>query len=222
MKKTTTTYLTAALLTLAGLTLTTGCANSHASSAARREAKLAKAEQAYYEGVGAEATGDTAAATRSYKRALSANGEHTGALRRLATIYTADDNFGQALPLWKRLVEATDGDANAYNDLGYTYDLSGFADPAEAAYARGVQQDPANARVRTNFGLMLARHGRTNEALIQLRAAMPEADAYYNVGVILEAQGKKARAKREFQRAIDADPSHVDAELHLATIDFNE
>ncbi len=54
-----------------------------------------------------------------------------------------------------------------------------------------MQADPGNKRVRTNYGLMLARHGRTNEALLHLRAAMSPADAHYNMAVVLESQGKR-------------------------------
>jgi protein O-GlcNAc transferase len=216
------TMLLAALMVGLFLTATsTGCAtNAKQSSSARQQAKLENANASYAAGVAAEAEGDTSAATASYKRALRSVPDHVSSLRRLATLYTADEHYADAIPLWKRLVEATDGDADAYNDLGYAYDLAGYEDPAEAAYLRGLQTDPGNARVRTNFGLMLARHGRTNEAILQLRAAMPLADAYYNVAVVLESQGKKARARREFQRALDTDPDHVEAELHLAAIDF--
>jgi Tfp pilus assembly protein PilF len=212
-----TTFLVGLFLT----TLSTGCAtDAKSTSPALRAAKLDRANAAYAAGVAAEATGDTTTATRNYKKALFAVPDHLQSLRRLAALYTTEERYADAIPLWKRLVEATDGDASAYNDLGYAYDLAGYEDPAEAAYLRGIQTDPANSRVRTNFGLMLARHGRTNEAILQLRAAMPLADAYYNVAVVLESQGKKARARLEFQRALDTDPDHVEAELHLAALDY--
>jgi Tfp pilus assembly protein PilF len=223
MKHSYTNALRAALLVGLFLTMTTtgGCAtDAKASSPAKQAAKLDSANAAYAAGVAAEANGDTSLATKNYKKALNAVPDHLQSLRRLATLYTADQRYADAIPYWKRLVDATEGDAGAYNDLGYAYDLAGYEDPAEAAYLRGIQADPGNARVRTNFGLMLARHGRSNEAILQLRAAMPLADAYYNVAVVLESQGKKARAKREFQRALDSDPDHVEAELHLAAINF--
>ena len=224
MKTTMTNRITILLATaMVGLFLATGCANdAKSSSPEKRQAKLDRANASYAAGVAAEANEDTGAAIGNYKRAINAVPDHVPALRRLATIYTADERYADAIPLWKRLVEVTDGDANAYNDLGYAYDLAGYEDPAEAAYLRGLQTDPSNPRVRTNFGLMLARHGRTNEAVLQLRAAMPLADAYYNVAVVLESQGKKARARREFQHALDTDPDHVEAELHLAAFDLED
>jgi Tfp pilus assembly protein PilF len=206
---------------MVALFLTTGCANdAKSSSPEKKQAKLDRANGAYAAGVAAEADEDTGAAIGNYKQALRAVPDHVPALHRLATLYTNDERYSDAIPLWKRLVDVTDGDANAYNDLGYAYDLAGYEDPAEAAYLRGLQTDPSNVRIRTNFGLMLARHGRSNEAVLQLRAAMPLADAYYNVAVVLESQGKKARARREFQRALDTDPDHAEAELHLAAIDI--
>ena len=113
---------------------------------------------------------------------------------------------------------------DAYNDLGYAYDLAGYEDPAEAAYLRGIQADPGNARIRTNFGLMLARHGRTNEA----NPPAPRRDAAGRR--VLQRRGRAqgpgpegpAQSAIFNARCWPNYPNHVEAELHVAVINFEE
>ena len=153
-----------------------------------------RAQLEFDKGVAYEVDGETGEAEDCYEDALDHDKNHLASLRNLGRIKTTEEEPDDAIPLLKRVVELTDGSPDAYNDLGYAYDMAGFADPAEAAYLRGIRAEPSHVRLRTNYGLMLARHGRTNEAPIQLRAAMSPADAYYNLAVVLENQGKRARA----------------------------
>ena len=206
------------LASLAG----TGCTTTNTASAKAKQAKALRVESTFAQAQAYDAAGDTTKAAAAYRKTLSAQPEHAGALGRLAPILTGDRKFPEAIPLWKRYVEATHGSADALNDLGYCYDLAGYADPAEAAYLRAIRANPSHTRARANYGLMLARHGRVNEAMLHLRTAMSETDAHYHVAVILERQGKVSRARKEFEKALDLDPTNVDAELHIAGIDFNE
>src|SRR5690349_19300093 len=102
MMTTTTNRYTILLATaMLGLFLSTGCVNdAKSSSPAKRAAKLDSANNAYADGVAAEAAGDTATAAKDYKKALSAVPDHIASLRRLAALYTADERFAEAIPLW--------------------------------------------------------------------------------------------------------------------------
>lgn len=171
------------------------------------------------QGRAAEARGDTKAAEAKYIKALRRDPDHTPSLKRLAEIYTARGNYDQALHYWKRHLEAAGRTADAYNDLAYCFDLAGWADPAEAAYLRGVEEDPTNTRCRTNYGLFLARHGRPNEAILHLRNGMPPADAHYNLATVLEDTGDRRAARAEYQKALNLDPALDDARTRLAAIE---
>ena len=205
------------LVTTAGLA-TAGCARDDRDSAPSARQSL-RATSHLIDGQAAAARGDEQAAAASYRRALRIDPNQPAALRLLATVHTQERDFPAALPLWKRYVEATGGSADAFNDLGYCYDLAGFADPAEAAYMHAIAADPVHARSRTNYGLFLARQGRDNEALLQLRNAMEPADAHFNLAVVLEEQGKFRAAKTEYRRALQLQPGLEEAEQRLAQIE---
>ena len=60
-------------------------------------------------------------------------------------------------------------------------------DEAETAYLRGIERDPKNVPCRTNYGLMLARLGRTAEGTLQLQAVLTPAEVHYNLASVLVA-----------------------------------
>ena len=70
-----------------------------------------------------------------------------------------------------------------------------------------------------NFGLFLAKEGRTEEAAAQWRAVLSEAQVHYNLGSIYEQQNKRDLAKAEFRQALQHDANLVDAKTRLAALD---
>ena len=89
---------------------------------------------------------------------------------------------------------------------------------AESAYQQGIHRDPKNNPCRINYGLMLARLNRTNEAIIHLQAVLPPAQVHYNLASVYEQQGALARAKEELEKAIAANPNMTEAQNKLATL----
>jgi len=113
----------------------------------------------------------------------------------------------------------TKNDATAYANLGFCYYLAGDKSDAERTYQEGIAKDPTNASCRANFGLFLAREGRTEEASAQWRAVLSEAQVHYNLGSIYEQQNKREQAKVEFRTALQHDQNLVDAKARLAALD---
>ncbi len=70
-----------------------------------------------------------------------------------------------------------------------------------------------------NYGLFLAKEGRTEEAAAQWRAVLSEAQVHYNLGSIYEQQNKRDQAKSEFRQALQHDANLVDAKTRLAALD---
>jgi protein O-GlcNAc transferase len=159
------------------------------------------AETQYLEGLGEESRGDLQEAEDCYEDALDYNPNHVETMRRLAQLKVRSNDFQEAIPLFERIVKLTDGSAESQNDLAYCYEIAGALTDAEAAYRKGIEAHPTDARLHTNFGLMLARQDRADEALAQLRAAMSEADAQHNLGRVLYEQGRRAEAHRAFERS---------------------
>jgi tetratricopeptide (TPR) repeat protein len=167
----------------------------------------------------AETQGDYANAVKQYKEALKLDPKHKRSLYRQAVCLSQLKKFPQAVASWKSYIEANNGDAQGYSNLGFCYELAGDTDLAESAYLRGINKEPKNVACRTNYGLMLARLGRTSEATLQLQAVLSEAEVHYNLASVLEHQGRREAAKIEYRRALELDPKFNDAKLRLTALE---
>jgi len=166
----------------------------------------------------AESQGHLADALFQYKKALTVAPNYLDALYRTGLVYTTQKDYKAALETWNKYVAATRGSAGAYNNLAFCQELAGNPAAAEAAYRAGIAKDPANEPCHVNYGLMLARRGNANEALLQLQTVLPPAKAHYDLASVYETQGKSREAKEEYRRAVQLDPTFDDAKQKLATL----
>lgn len=158
-------------------------------------------------------------AITQFEQALKINPEHLRATYGLAMIYTQQKLYDKAIGQWQRYVEISGGQAAAYANLGYCCELAGKPDQAEKAYNDGIKKDPSNEACRVNYGLMLARHGRIADAVIQLQAVLTQTQVHYNLGSVYEQQGRLEQAKVEYRKALELDGSFSDAKQRLAAIE---
>jgi len=154
-------------------------------------------------------------AIAQYNKALKLNKDHLPSLFRLGVIYAKYKQYPQAIVIWKHYLTATGGDATAYANVGFCYELSGQWEEAQDAYESGIRRDPNNAPCRVNYGLMLSRRGRFNQAMHEWQVVLPPAEVYYNMGSAYEAMDRKEQAKAEFHKALELDPQLADARARL-------
>jgi tetratricopeptide (TPR) repeat protein len=156
-----------------------------------------------------------ARAEEQYRKALALNPNHRGALFRLGVLYTKQKRYGEAIDAWNRYLRATNDDATGYANLGFCLELAGRSEEAESAYKKGIKRDPTNAPCRVNFGLLLARHDRINEAMLEMQTVLPQAEVHYNLASIYEGLGRREQAKAEYRKALAADPQMAEAQARL-------
>jgi Flp pilus assembly protein TadD len=72
-----------------------------------------------------------------------------------------------------------------------------------------------------NYGLMLARHGRINEGILQLQAVLTDAEVHYNLAGVYELANRKEQARVEYQQALELDPNMIEAKAKLAQLSLN-
>jgi Tfp pilus assembly protein PilF len=166
----------------------------------------------------AESNGDPVAAVEQYQAALKLKPDHQGVLLRLGMLYTAQQQYPQAIEIFQRLVKVSDGSAGAYSDLGFCQELAGDSNQAESAYKAGIAKEPKNQSCRVNYGLMLARQGKMAEAMTQLQVVLTPAQVHYNIASVLEGQGRTEQAKAEYSASLQLDPNLVDARTRLAAM----
>ena len=168
-----------------------------------------------------ETEGSIAGAIKQYQEALKLNPKYIPALYRLAFVYSQQREFASAFEMWNRYIDATDHSAVGYSNLGFCQELAGDRDAAEHSYLAGIEHEPTNQACRVNYGLMLTRQGRIEEAKAQFGAVLSPAEAHYNIASVLQQQGKKEAARAEFKEALKTDPKLVDAQTRLAELDKN-
>ena len=166
----------------------------------------------------AESQGNLNQAMEQYRKALKLNPKHRDALFRTGVGLVTQRKLAEAIEVWNRYVAATDGDATAYASLGFAYELSGRSTDAETAYLKGIRRQPANAACRVNYGLMLARRERFNEATLQLQTVLSEAEVSYNLASVYESLGRREQAKIGYRRALELSPDMGDAQARLAAL----
>jgi tetratricopeptide (TPR) repeat protein len=177
------------------------------------------AETHFAAGQLSETQGNVPNAIAQYQEALKLDPNHLGSLYRLGVCYTQIKDYPNAIDCWKRYVDATHGSAQACNNLGFCYEVSGDAANAEMAYKKGIAADPKNVECRVNYGLMLARQEHISDAIVQWQAVLKPAEIHYNLGSVYEMEGRPELAKQEYTKALQLDPTLQDAHQRIAALD---
>jgi tetratricopeptide (TPR) repeat protein len=94
------------------------------------------------------------------------------------------------------------------NSLGYSYYLAGQWPEAERTYQRGIGYDAGYKPLWRNYGLLLARMERYEEALSAFEQIGDRAHASNDVGYVCLVEGKLDAAEQFFRSAIEQSPAH--------------
>ncbi len=94
------------------------------------------------------------------------------------------------------------------NSLGYSYYLAGQWPEAERTYLRGIDYDASYVPLWRNYGLLLTRMERYEEALSAFEQIGSRAQASNDVGYICLVEGKLDVAEQFFRSAIEQSPAH--------------
>ena len=115
--------------------------------------------------------------------------------------------------------------AEAHTFLGWTYSFQGRLDDAIAECKQAIAVDPSFGNPYNDIGSYLIKLGRLDEAIPWLERAMqapryePRHYPHCNLGQVYWAQGLLAKARREFQRALEIEPQYEAALAALEAID---
>ncbi len=96
------------------------------------------------------------------------------------------------------------------NSLGYSYYMAGQWQEAERIYSRALDHDTGYAPLWRNYGLLLARTSRYEEALSAFEQIGSRAQASNDVGYVCLVEGKLEEAEQFFRSALEQSPAHYD------------
>src|SRR5438045_1731982 len=114
----------------------------------------------------------------------------------------------------------------AYNNLGLCYDSLGQFDEAIQSFTRAIElnrrQEQPSAWPPLNLAVSLISLNRLDEAMARLHEALSYnskfPQAHYQLGLVLEKEGKFKEAIVPLQRAVELDPSYPEPHYTLGRI----
>ena len=159
-----------------------------------------------------------AQARELYQEVLTADPKNLDALMGLGEMYQVTGEKDRLAEVMGRVTTAHPADARAWAWVAVKHAQAKNWTAAADAYARAVKQDPDNRTYRIHLGFTLARAGRYDEGYEWLGRAMREAEARYNLAMMMLHNGDPERARAELGRCLKADPNFAPATEKLAAL----
>jgi tetratricopeptide (TPR) repeat protein len=166
-------------------------------------AKQAAMKKAFEEGVTASRAGNHDAAIASFQSAAEMNPNCFDCYYNIAFSESQKKDYDKAEAAYKKAIELKADYAEAYSGLANVYNAQRKFDEAATASAKAMELSGSGA------GAPGAAGGGN-------------ADAMFNQGVILWNAGKIAEAKKQFEGAVAANPSHAESHYQLGMALVNE
>lgn len=127
---------------------------------------------------------------------------------QLGVLYLDRHRVEEALPHLERAAQLSPADPLILNNRGFGLLSAGQPALAVDVLRDALRLDGANRQIRNNLGFALVAAGREDEALRVFRAALPEADARYNLGLGLEMRGDSDAAVDQYVQVVSSWPTH--------------
>lgn len=143
-------------------------------------------------GLDAEGAGDPEAAEMAYRRALSIEPTHPGALLNLGNLVYARGKLRPACELYRAATRAAPDYPQAWYNLANVLDDLGHPDAAARAYETAIELQPDYA------------------------------DAHFNLALLWEKNGQRTRARTHWQAYLALDPDHPSAAIARRFLESDE
>src|SRR3954467_14056304 len=166
-------------------------------------AKNAELKKTFEEGVAASRSGNHDAAIAAFTKAAELNANCYDCYYNIAYSESQKKDYEKAEAAYKKAIELKADYAEAYSGLANVYNAQRKFDDAATASAKAMELSGSS-------GGAGAAGGGGN------------ADAMFNQGVILWNAGKIAEAKKQFEGAVAANPSHAESHYQLGMALVNE
>ncbi|MEW5975206.1 MAG: tetratricopeptide repeat protein [Acidobacteriota bacterium] len=163
-------------------------------------------------------------AARQAESALAANPNFALACNNLASIRADQGRKAEAVTLYRRallLAAPLKLKREIYFNLGNVLTELHRRSEAIEAYRHVLEYDSRHVQTCINLGALLYVDGNFDGAIALFDRALemaPSASSYYLKGLALARQGHRRKAEECYRMALQLDPNHVNARLHLAEI----
>ncbi|QDU39002.1 photosystem I assembly protein Ycf3 [Maioricimonas rarisocia] len=158
-------------------------------------------------------------AIEQFKRAREISPDMEGIAHPLAVLYDQQGQVDAAEREYRRALKETPRAADLYNDYGYFLYSQGKLADAEQALRKALELQQDHPQAQVNLELVLAASDRYEEAFTQFEAAAGTAAAHHNIGMLLARTGRQERALVHLRKAVQRDPSLEGTRRLLATLE---
>jgi Flp pilus assembly protein TadD len=166
-----------------------------------------------------EKDGSADQAAVAYQEALKLDPQRADAYQRLARLRDQEGKFKESEELFQKALSLQPGCADIFCDMGYSLYLQHRWAEAEMNLRQAIALAPNHERAHNNLGLVLARAGRTEDALAEFyKGGCSEADARVNVAYVLTLENEWPEARRHYETALAAEPGSSAAKKGLQEI----
>ena len=131
-------------------------------------------------------------------------------------------DFEGALRRYRTLLETSDLNAQAHNNLGILYQEKGLLQDSLRELQRATAIEPRNAGTHNNYGVTLLMLGRTDEAVAEFQSALKlepgNLDARVNLALAERSSGRVEAAKEALLDVLSREPANAPAHYNLAQL----
>jgi len=163
-----------------------------------------------------ESQGNFIQAAKLYQRACKSRVDYVAAWNRLGIVCDKLGRYKQAEESFNQAIKHAPKTAFLYNNLGFSCLLAGKYAEAEGHLRQALELNGQFRRARVNLGLALAKQDKFEEALVEFKKGLPEAQAYYNMGYLRRQTGQWQEAGNCYRLALALDPDLGEAKTNLA------
>lgn len=157
-------------------------------------------------------------ARESYQQALKHDPRSVEALLGLSRLDRLAGRMSEAEILLQKAEKMRPNDPLIAATWGEQYAAQGRWPEAIARYRSAVERAPEEAIYKHQLGVALVKSGATHEALLVFGEIVAPEEAHYNVGYLLQQQGKLMEAETEYQRALALNPTLTQASEMLTKV----
>lgn len=168
-------------------------------------------------------SGDLAAAVPFSIKAVMVDPRSASAFNNLGLILKQAGQAAAAASCYQKALLIDDDFADAHNNLGVILKSEGHLLRAIDCYRRAIEIDPTLGEAFNNLANAYQEIGELHEsveAYLQAAERMPESDTvHFNVGLLLNRQGRYDDALTHLRRALEINPARSDAEHLVAALE---
>lgn len=143
-------------------------------------------------------------------KVVEADPKRIDAFNGLGVIEDVRGNFQKAKTFYNAALKLKPKSLGLLNNLAYSFYLEGDWTKAEQVYIKLLSLDSHDKSGNLNYGLLLARQGKTKKALEFYEKVLPKASALNEIAYVYKLDKRYQEAMELFEMAIDASPVYFE------------